>query len=110
MSWQVLLCTDLWKDQQVLHAAYCDSQGVTQQFILNGMKNAVLAVTGGRVQIDIQAWQYDVVVNPIKRQVCMHFSSLRTLIDRIDDMVFQGFERGARRSHSSPQRCLVLPQ
>ena len=67
---QVLLCTDLWKDQKVLHAAYCDSQGVTQQFILNGMKNALLAVSRGRVQMDTKAWQYDVVVNPIKRQVC----------------------------------------
>ena len=33
---QVLVCTDLWKDQKVLHAAYCDSLGVTEAFIKNG--------------------------------------------------------------------------
>ena len=63
------MCTDLWKDEKTLHAAYCDSKGVTEAFILNGMKNAISAASSGRIQIDKQKWQYDVVVNAEQHQV-----------------------------------------
>ena len=37
---QVLLCADLWKQRDVLHAAYCDREGVTEAFIKNGLRHA----------------------------------------------------------------------
>lgn len=37
----VLLGTDLWKDEAVLMNAYNDSQGVTRDFIINGMMNVL---------------------------------------------------------------------
>lgn len=67
-STQVLLCTDLWKDATVLHAAYCDSRGVTEAFIKNGLKCALGAVSAGS---QAQGWTYDVVVNAELQQVEM---------------------------------------
>ena len=65
----MLVCTDLWKDSKTLHAAYCDSQGVTEAFILNGMKNAIAAASAGQKLIDLKKWEYEVVVNPELHQV-----------------------------------------
>lgn len=62
----MLLCTDLWKDATVLHAAYCDSRGVTEAFIKNGLKCALGAVSAGS---QAQGWTYDVVVNAELQQV-----------------------------------------
>ena len=73
INWmQVFLCTDLWKDAKILHAAYHDSKGVTEAFIKNGMVHALhaLGVTG---HSDPHAWTYDVVINPIDRRVCCSF-------------------------------------
>ena len=36
----MLLCADLWKQRDVLHAAYCDREGVTEAFIKNGLRHA----------------------------------------------------------------------
>ena len=52
----------------MLHAAYCDSQGVTEAFIKNGMSHA-LAALGCHEGQSPDAWKYDVVVNPKTRQV-----------------------------------------
>ena len=52
----------------MLHAAYCDSQGVTEAFIKNGMSHA-LAALGCHEGRSPDAWKYDVVVNPKTRQV-----------------------------------------
>ena len=73
---QVLVCTDLWKDQKVLHAAYCDSQGVTEAFIKNGMANAVAAASCGAIRMDEAKWVYDVIVNAEDQQVGRHVSKI----------------------------------
>ena len=65
---QIFLCTDLWKDAKTLHAAYCDSQGVTEAFIKNGMTHALHAVGVG-AQAAPACWLYDVVINPVDRRV-----------------------------------------
>ena len=64
----MFLCTDLWKDAATLHAAYCDSKGVTEAFIKNGMVHALHAL-GVKVQADPKCWEYDVVINPVDRRV-----------------------------------------
>ena len=65
---QVFLCCDLWKDRAMLHAAYCDSQGITERFIKNGMAHAMAALDCAD-RADPHSWVYDVVVNPNTRQV-----------------------------------------
>ena len=65
---QVLLCTDLWKDAGVLHAAYHDSQGVTEHFIKNGMHAALTALDCAHSP-DMDNWKYDVVINHGLHQV-----------------------------------------
>lgn len=72
---QVFLCADLWKDAGMLHAAYCDSQGVTEAFIKNGMSHA-LAALGCHEGRSPDAWKYDVVVNPKTRQVSLLHAQL----------------------------------
>lgn len=69
MKMQVLVCTDLWKDRATLHQAYCDSQGVTEAFIKNGLRNAIQAVSYGQASVDLAEWEYEVLVNPDSRQV-----------------------------------------
>lgn len=41
---QLLLCTDLWKDEQRLRAAYDDDRGVTAAFMRNGLRHALACV------------------------------------------------------------------
>ncbi|KAK9789403.1 hypothetical protein WJX73_006308 [Symbiochloris irregularis] len=67
---QLFVCADLWKDAGMLHAAYCDSQGVTEQFIKNGLANA-MDVLGVHMPVLAGGWQYDVVVNADLQQVEM---------------------------------------
>ena len=62
----------------MLHAAYCDSQGVTEAFIKNGMSHA-LAALGCHEGRSPDAWKYDVVVNPKTRQVSFFQAQLDPL-------------------------------
>ena len=62
----------------MLHAAYCDSQGVTEAFIKNGMSHA-LAALGCHEGRSRDAWKYDVVVNPKTRQVSFLHAQLDPL-------------------------------
>ena len=41
---QLLLCTDLWKDEKRLRAAYDDDRGVTAAFMRNGLRHALACV------------------------------------------------------------------
>ena len=66
---QVLLCTDLWKDEQVLHSAYHDSQGVTEAFIKNGMVHALRTLGVPSPSSLVQKWRYEVRVNKELQQV-----------------------------------------
>ena len=66
---QVLLCTDLWKDGEELHAAYHDSQGVTEAFIKNGMVNALKTLGVRDAPSLVNSWRYDVRVNKELQQV-----------------------------------------
>lgn len=66
---QILVCTDLWKDKAALHAAYCDSAGVTEAFIKNGFANALSVASGSALKPDLNSWTYDVVVNERDKQV-----------------------------------------
>ncbi|GJP45889.1 hypothetical protein CLOM_g5228 [Closterium sp. NIES-68] len=68
---QLLLCTDLWKDRDVLHGAYKDDQGVTEDFIKNGARNAFQSLGVRAADVDEAAWKYDVVVNSDLRRVEM---------------------------------------
>jgi uncharacterized SAM-dependent methyltransferase len=56
---QVLLCADLWKQRDVLHAAYCDREGVTQAFIKNGLRHAFGSL-GCAAAADPDNWDYEV--------------------------------------------------
>lgn len=69
MAVQVLLCTDLWKDEKVLHSAYHDSQGVTEAFIKNGMVHALRTLGVPGASSLVQRWRYDVKVNQKLQQV-----------------------------------------
>ena len=66
----LLLCTDLWKDRDVLHAAYDDSQGVTREFIINGMCHA-LRTLGHPLAARPALWAYEAVVCSELQQVEM---------------------------------------
>jgi len=69
---QVLLCADLWKDKAVLHAAYCDSQGVTEAFIKNGVAHAFGSLgPSAAAAADPTSWDYEVDVNAEHTQVEM---------------------------------------
>ena len=58
---QVLLCADLWKDEQVLHAAYCDGRGVTEAFIRNGVAHAFRSLgPAAAAAADPASWDYEV--------------------------------------------------
>ena len=66
---QVFVCTDLWKDSEILHRAYCDAKGVTEAFIKNGLENAVREISYGAIQITSDDWKYEVMINDAKTQV-----------------------------------------
>jgi uncharacterized SAM-dependent methyltransferase len=69
---QILLCADMWKDQERLRAAYYDKVGVTGLFIKNGMRNA-LALLGHEVSTkDEESWVYEVDINEHLHQVEMY--------------------------------------
>ncbi|KAH8933236.1 hypothetical protein BDL97_18G019900 [Sphagnum fallax] len=69
---QILLCADMWKDQEHLRAAYYDKVGVTGLFIKNGMRNA-LALLGHEVSTqDEESWVYEVDINEHLHQFEMY--------------------------------------
>ncbi len=58
---QVLLCADLWKEERVLHAAYCDGRGVTEAFIRNGVAHAFRSLgPAAAAAADPASWDYEV--------------------------------------------------
>ena len=69
MPLQVFLCADLWKDACTLKSAYHDSAGVTEDFIRNGLHNALCTLGMSQESPDITKWPYHVVVNPELQQV-----------------------------------------
>lgn len=96
---QLLLCTDLWKDERRLRAAYDDDRGVTAAFMRNGLRHALACVealeppeeggedgkggaatstktTALRVAAAAgaapAAWRYEVDINPVDEQVEMY--------------------------------------
>ncbi|KAL3696043.1 hypothetical protein R1sor_010119 [Riccia sorocarpa] len=81
---RLFLCTDLWKNEEILRAAYHDKHGVTEAFIKNGMRNA-LGKIGYLVSADDEkSWIYEVEVNPQLKQVEMYlrFPEGLTISDR----------------------------
>jgi L-histidine Nalpha-methyltransferase len=73
----LLLCTDLWKDEARLRAAYDDSQGVTAAFIRNGLAHALACLPGGseaaaEAGAPAEEWAYEVDVNAGATQVEMY--------------------------------------
>ena len=86
----MFLCTDLWKDAATLHAAYCDSQGVTEAFIKNGMVHALHALGVGS---DPSCWQYDVVINPVDRRVEMWLVAEEDVLQVIEGVDISKGER-----------------
>jgi L-histidine N-alpha-methyltransferase len=67
----LLLCTDLWKEPEVLRAAYDDPRGVTREFIANGMAHALRSVGHPDAAAGGALWRYECVVNGVDRQVEM---------------------------------------
>jgi uncharacterized SAM-dependent methyltransferase len=65
---QLLLCADLWKSPEVLHSAYHDAEGVTEEFICNGLSHALSRLRTPYAR-DPHDWSYEVVVNHDLRQV-----------------------------------------
>lgn len=92
--WNLLLCTDLWKEEAILHAAYDDSEGITRKFIINGMKHALHALHHPMAAEDdeefFSSWEYKALVNPHKQQVEMSVSPRSVVKDihpSVDDML-----------------------
>lgn len=78
----LLLCTDLWKKSSILHAAYDDSQGVTREFIINGMKHMLRTLKHPCAGEDQSLlWDYEVIVNAELRQVEMWLIAQRDIKD-----------------------------
>lgn len=88
----MFLCTDLWKDAAILHAAYCDSQGVTEAFIKNGMAHALHALGVG-AKADPSCWHYDVVINPVDRRVEMWLVAEEDVLQVIEGVDISKGER-----------------
>lgn len=57
-----MLCADMWKRRDVLHAAYHDREGVTEAFIKNGLRHAFGSV-GCADAADPANWDYQVRVS-----------------------------------------------
>ena len=55
----------------MLHAAYHDSQGVTEAFIKNGLACALSQLGLSQESPDLSSWPYHVVVNAELQQVCL---------------------------------------
>jgi uncharacterized SAM-dependent methyltransferase len=69
---QLWLCTDMWKDVETLRRAYDDEQGITRNFIINGMKHAlrVLGHADSKAEGE-DLFEYRVEVNTVDMQVCL---------------------------------------
>lgn len=71
---QVLLCADLWKDRDTLHAAYCDREGVTEAFIKNGIAHAFGSLGADcAVAADPDNWNYEVHTHGALPIPCMPY-------------------------------------
>lgn len=88
----LLLCTDLWKDASILHAAYDDSQGVTREFIINGMCHA-LRTLGHPAAERPEVWRYEAVVNAEHKQVEMWVEALEGIKKVLPGIAIQKGER-----------------
>jgi len=88
----LLLCTDLWKDPSVLHAAYDDSKGVTREFIINGMCHA-LRTLGHPQSNQTNIWGYEAVVNAEMQQVEMWVEAKETVRNVLPGLHIQKGER-----------------
>ena len=63
--------SDMWKEKSVLHAAYCDSKGVTERFIKNGVRNAFRTLGYAVSDEEEASWIYNCKVNDVMRRVEM---------------------------------------
>ena len=77
----MLLGSDVWKDEEVLYRAYDDSQGVTRDFICNGMMH-VLRCCNHPLQNECaqSLWEYKPRVNRDMTQVEMWVEAKQTLV------------------------------
>eukprot|EP00249_Psilotum_nudum_P030628 c43427_g1_i1 orf=292-2445(+) len=71
---RMFLSTDMWKDENTLHAAYFDRNRVTERFIKNGMKNALSAIGHEVAEEEEDSWIYRVQINQHLRRVEMYLS------------------------------------
>ncbi|KAL2642755.1 hypothetical protein R1flu_010342 [Riccia fluitans] len=53
------LCTDLWKNEEILYAAYHDKHGVTEAFIKNGMRHALHKIGYEASSAEENSWIYE---------------------------------------------------
>lgn len=86
----VLVGLDRWKDPTLLHAAYCDAQGVTAAFNRNALAHLARRFDA---DIDPEAFEHVVVVDPVAQRVEMHLRAMRSLSFCIAGQAV-GFESG----------------
>lgn len=77
----ILLGSDVWKNEDVLYAAYNDSQGVTRDFICNGMMHVLRCCNHPLKNECAQSlWEYEPRVNRTLTQVEMWVKAKRRLV------------------------------
>ncbi|KAL2621691.1 hypothetical protein R1flu_001896 [Riccia fluitans] len=69
---RLFLCTDLWKNEEILYAAYHDKHGVTEAFIKNGMRHALHKLGYEASSAEENSWIYEVEINRELKQVEMY--------------------------------------
>ena len=74
---QLLLGLDRVKNQQILHSAYNDNQGVTAKFNLN-ILNHINTLTGS--DFNLELFEHKAYYNPDKERIEMHLISLENQI------------------------------
>ena len=70
----MLLCADMWKRRDVLHAAYCDREGVTEAFIKNGLRHAFGSLACAAAA-DPANWDYEVSQLAVRRRATLSIMS-----------------------------------
>lgn len=91
---QLLLAADAWKDARALGAAYGDGQGVTERFILNGMRHVLRELGHPAAERDPAAlFAYCVEVNPAEQRVEMYLQARERLADLLPGVSIKAGER-----------------
>ncbi|MGB3541922.1 L-histidine N(alpha)-methyltransferase [Rubrivirga sp.] len=78
----LLIGVDQWKDEEVLHRAYDDPEGITAAFNLGVLRRVQRDL---EADVDLEAWSHPAVVNADEKRVEMHLVSDRDQTITIGD-------------------------